>query len=84
MGPGPAQILWISSFVNSKKDGGNATVFCPNVDVISEKKGLRSSICSFLSVISMGPLKPMGPLLGLLKPTGPMMGPPEAHGPPKL
>ena len=45
------------------------------------KKGLPSSAYWFLSVISMGPLKPMGPLLGPLKPTGPMMGPLKSMGP---
>ena len=54
--------------------------FSQDFDVISKKK-----VFSFLSVISLGPLKPMGPLLGLLKPTGPIIGPhdgpPDAHGP---
>ena len=39
VGPGPAQILRISGFVNSKTDGENAQ-FCPNYDVISKERPL--------------------------------------------
>ena len=48
--------------------------FYPDFDVISKKQkknGLRSSTYWFLSVISMGPLKPTGPMMGPLKSIGP-------------
>ena len=55
--------------------------FSPHFDVISKKKGLQFSTHSFISVISMGPLKPMDPLLGPIKPTGPILGPLKSMGP---
>ena len=93
MGQGPAQILRIPGFMNSKTDGENATVLSEfRCDL--QKKGLQGKVPPFsqdfdvtskkkkkrCSVFHM--LISMGPLLGLLKPMPPppLVGPATAIG----
>ena len=58
----------------------NATIFSGFWCDLRKKKALRSSTNRLVGVISMGPMKPVGPLMGPLKPMGPLMGPLKSMG----
>ena len=97
VGPGPAQIWWISGFVNSKTDRENAAVLSELWCNLKKKKALTEILMVFPVEIWWSQKKKflgltcwffsvisMGPLLSTLKPTAflkPMGRSPKVHGP---
>ena len=77
-----SQLKYYASLVLcSPKQPGKMAEFSPDFHVTSKKKGLRSSTNSFVSVLSMGPIKPIGPSDGPLQAHGPLQG---ARPPPPM